>query len=136
MQFMLSVDEAAKALRLHPKTVLRHIRAGRLPAARVGKAYRILRGDLDAFGGFAEGSPGRGARSTSIVEIDANPSAASAIATFVQAAALARDPAGPPMQVQTAFDPEAHVLKIVAIGALLDIGRLLDMLHWHLEAQA
>ena len=52
---LLTVDEAAEALKLHPKTVLRHIREGRLEATRIGKAYRIDRSKLDAFAGLAQG---------------------------------------------------------------------------------
>ena len=33
---LLSVDQAAEQLKLHPKTVIRYIRDGRLPAARIG----------------------------------------------------------------------------------------------------
>jgi excisionase family DNA binding protein len=48
---LYTVEMAAERLKLHPKTVLRFIRDGRLRATRIGKSYRILRSDLDAFGG-------------------------------------------------------------------------------------
>ena len=46
-----TVEHAARRLQLHPKTVLRFIRDGRLPAKRLGKAWRIRQSDLDALAG-------------------------------------------------------------------------------------
>ena len=50
---LYTVEQAAERLKLHPKTVLRMIREGRLKAARIGKAYRIAGDDLDAVAGVA-----------------------------------------------------------------------------------
>ncbi len=46
---ILTVDEAAAYLQIHKVTVYKYIRAGRLPAARLGKVYRLRRRDVDAF---------------------------------------------------------------------------------------
>jgi excisionase family DNA binding protein len=46
---LLTVAEVAEALRVSNMTVYRLIRAGDLPALRVGKNYRIREGDLTAF---------------------------------------------------------------------------------------
>jgi excisionase family DNA binding protein len=51
---LCTVGFAATQLKLHPKTILRFIREGRLRATRVGKAFRILRADLDAFAGIPQ----------------------------------------------------------------------------------
>ena len=45
-QQLVTVEQAAQELSLHPKTVLRYIRDNRLPATRVGRSYRILRSEL------------------------------------------------------------------------------------------
>jgi len=45
----LSVREVAEELGVERKTIYRLILRGDLPAAKVGKAYRIRRGDLDAY---------------------------------------------------------------------------------------
>ena len=42
----LTTDEAAMALKVSTKTVLRLVRSGQLPACKVGRAYRIRRTDL------------------------------------------------------------------------------------------
>lgn len=45
---VLTVEQAAAYLQIHKVTVYKYIRAGVLPAARLGKVYRIYRRDLDA----------------------------------------------------------------------------------------
>lgn len=49
MDDVLTVDEVAGYLRVHPMTVQRWCRKGDLPAAKIGRAYRIKRSDLDEF---------------------------------------------------------------------------------------
>ena len=46
---LLTVAEIAAVLRVSNMTVYRLIKAGELPALRVGKNYRIRTDDLDAF---------------------------------------------------------------------------------------
>ena len=43
-----TVEQFAERLKLHPKTVLRFIKDGRLRAVKVGKSYRILRTEMEA----------------------------------------------------------------------------------------
>lgn len=52
----LTVGEVSQVLRVSNMTVYRLINAGQLPAARVGKSYRVREEDLDAFlaGRFTE----------------------------------------------------------------------------------
>ena len=44
---LLSVDEMTRILKVSKPTVQRWCRARKLPAAKIGKAYRIRREDLD-----------------------------------------------------------------------------------------
>jgi excisionase family DNA binding protein len=46
---MLTVENVAKELSVHPETVRQWIRDGELIALDITKEYRILRSDLDAF---------------------------------------------------------------------------------------
>lgn len=46
---MLTVEEVANELRVHPETVRQWIRDGELIALDISKEYRILQSDLDAF---------------------------------------------------------------------------------------
>jgi excisionase family DNA binding protein len=46
---ILTVEQAAEFLQVHKITVYRYIREGALPAAKLGKMYRLFRKDLEAF---------------------------------------------------------------------------------------
>lgn len=128
---LVTVEQAAKHLHLHPKTVLRYIRDGRLPATRVGKSYRIARAKLDAFGGAASGQSetAAGARATCVVDIpDVSVEAAERLAAFLQSAAMASPADTPPLHLQTAFDPLTKSMKVVVIASPSNVAGLLEML--------
>ena len=44
-----SVDQIAKMLRMHPKTIQRYIREGKLSAVKIGKGWRVSGHDLSRF---------------------------------------------------------------------------------------
>ena len=46
---LLTVNEVAERLKVHPITVRRHIKAGRLRALRAGRSIRVRASDLEAF---------------------------------------------------------------------------------------
>lgn len=132
---LMTVEEAAEELKVHPKTVLRYIREGRLQATRIGKAYRIDRARLDSFAGMASGRarPPRDVRATVIVEIPAlTTEAAERMGTFLGAAALGGDAETRPLHFNTAFDPTSGDLKIVLIAAPSDAARLLELVELQL----
>lgn len=135
---VVTVEQAAKELNMHPKTVLRYIRDGRLPATRIGKSYRIPRAKLDAFAGIANGKAGTGSavRATCIVEIpNFSADKAERTAAFLHSAALAGNSDTPPLRLQTAFDPSGAAMKVVIFGTPADVGRLLDMLQLQVSAR-
>lgn len=134
---LVTVEQAAEELNLHPKTLLRYIRDGKLPATRVGKSYRIVRANLNAFAGVASGKSetAAGVRATCIVDIpNVTTDTAERMATFLHAAAMAGDADTPPLQLQTAFDPRGESMKVVVIGSPSDAGKLLEMLQLQLKA--
>lgn len=45
---ILTVAQAADYLQIHKVTVYKYIRSGMLPAAKLGKVYRIYRRDVEA----------------------------------------------------------------------------------------
>lgn len=49
MRDLLTVAEVAEMLRVSTMTVYRLIRTGQLPAVRVGRSYRVRRGDLESY---------------------------------------------------------------------------------------
>ncbi len=66
---LLTVDQVAQQLSLHPKTVLRHIRSGQLRATRIGKSYRITAEDLDEFTGTVREPSAARPQLTTVVDI-------------------------------------------------------------------
>lgn len=136
---LMTVEQAAEVLSLHPKTVLRHIREGRLAATRIGKGYRIERAALDTFAGVAPVASRRTgiARVTAIVEVDAmEADASSRLATFVAAAALSKEDGAPPLQVTTAVDATSGNVKMVIIGSGGDVARLLELIELQVQLAA
>lgn len=45
----LTASEAAERMRVSKMTVYRLIRAGKLPAVQIGKAYRVRESDLEGY---------------------------------------------------------------------------------------
>ena len=43
------VEELAAKLRVHQMTIYRYLKAGKLHAHKIGKAYRISKADFDRF---------------------------------------------------------------------------------------
>ncbi|OFX31604.1 MAG: hypothetical protein A2Z07_09650, partial [Armatimonadetes bacterium RBG_16_67_12] len=46
---VMTVAQVAAYLQLNRLTVYRYIREGKIPAARIGKLYRVLKPDVDRF---------------------------------------------------------------------------------------
>jgi excisionase family DNA binding protein len=112
---LCTVEFAADHLKLHPKTVLRFIREGRLKATRIGKSYRIPRGELEALAGApVQSEPAREEASvTSIVDVpDVDAGLAKSWAKVV-GASLKR-PTG--LRAEVIYEPAREHLKIVLVG--------------------
>ncbi|MEQ8267569.1 MAG: helix-turn-helix domain-containing protein [Parvibaculum sp.] len=129
-----TVEQAAARLRLHPKTVLRYLHEGRLRGTRIGKAYRIMRSDLETLLGAEVGASGAAARVTSVVEVGAVSLAASErLASLLNAAAMRGNAPSGELHISTAFDPSAGSMKIVVIGSPRDAAGLLQLIDLQLE---
>lgn len=49
MEEILTAEQVAKILQVHPFTVLKFIKQGKLKASKLGRVYRIRRRDVDEF---------------------------------------------------------------------------------------
>lgn len=130
---LYSVEEVARLLGLHVRTVRGYIRSGRLKAVRIGKQYRIAPADLERLTGRTlPARPSRAARVevSSIVQIDGiDRAAADRLGTLVLAGANTTADPTSPLHVQTIHDKEQARLKIVIMGGATvtaDLLRLLD----------
>src|SRR3954464_6264237 len=101
-----TVEHAAERLKLHPKTVLRFIRDGRLRATRLGKSYRILRSDLETLAGAAPArSDGVSARVTAIVDLDGlDDQRAQRLSVLLSSARMGNEARPDPMNISIAHD--------------------------------
>lgn len=134
-----TAEQCAERLKLHPKTVRRFIREGRLRAVKVGKSYRVLRSDLEALTGALRGPVARphGARVTSIVDVpDVDPERAQRLARILPALRMGREAPADPMSLDVAHDPADARLKIVMVGSPEDTCAALKVVQAVLEARA
>ena len=124
---LFTVDQSADRLKLHPKTVLRMIREGRLKAVRLGKAYRISGDDLDAAAGVtrveARESPDR---ATVIADFgDLSPDLAQRFGATLTAMLGSNRARPDPITLQTAYDPVLRRVKVVVNGSPEDAATML-----------
>lgn len=134
-EYPYTVEQAADRLRLHPKTVLRFIREGRLQAMKVGRAYRIPSGALDALAGVAPATSNL-ARVTGIVDIEAvDDEGIRRLSALVGAAHLGGGH-GERLRVDLAHDPGRRSLKVVTIGSPGDVAALLKLIDIWLERRS
>jgi len=140
-----TVEQFAERLKLHPKTVLRFIRDGRLRAVKVGKSYRILRTEMEAMTGMAPdayqvGGPelealiGRrsgpsAVRVTSIVDFaQVTPERAQYLARTLPSLRTGEPSSSDLMNLSVAYDPATRSLKVVIVGSPGDTAAMLKMI--------
>ena len=115
---LYTVEQAADRLKLHAKTVLRMIRAGRLKATRVGKAYRITGADLDAAAGVARAEARESPdRATVVADFgDLSPDLGMRFMGILTAMLSSREARPEPIHLETSYDPGLRRVKLVLIG--------------------
>ncbi len=132
-----TVEHAAERLKLHPKTVLRFIRDGRLRAAKVGKSYRILRSDLEMLAGAT--TPARSdapdVRVTTVVDLDGLSSErAQRLSVLLTSVRMGNAARPDPMNLSIAHDPTRQSLKVVMVGSPEDTAAMLRLIQGFAEA--
>jgi excisionase family DNA binding protein len=129
-----TVEQFAERLKLHPKTVLRFIREGRLRAVKVGRGYRILRSDLEAFGLMPQPSNAARVRVTSIVDVpDISPERAQQLTRLITSARITSEAPPDPMSIDVAHDPIRRSVKVILVGSPGDVSAMLRILSAWLE---
>ena len=113
-----TVEQISQMLQMHPKTVQRYIREGKLRAVKVGKGWRISGHDLSV---FTESVPKNGEAPTAVVSCVADVYAAdksTAIRiTNTLEAGLNSKPAGyGECSLQTQYIPEEQKLRVTLYG--------------------
>lgn len=135
---MYSVAQAAEILTLHPKTVRRFIRDGRIRANKVGREWRIRREDLREFahgelaGGTDEKQSSRGIsdriRVSAVIELDeGNSTEVSRISNSLIAVLNSDADPGAPARYDLIFHPETRKARFVLYGSPRFIATLLEL---------
>lgn len=125
---LVTVEMAAELLQLHPRTVLRFIRDGRLKASKVGKQYRILRTDLRALVGDGEKRPSARARVTSVVDVRGVDAAlVQRLSTVLLASINTHDVREDAISLNIAHDPLSQSVKVILVAAPDDAAALLRL---------
>ena len=129
---LYSTEEVAELLGLNVRTIRTYVRDGKLRAVRIGKQYRIAHDDIVEFtGGDVEARDASPARVevTSIVNVEGIDAVlltrlSSVIGGAVSSAAGGRHR----LRVETIFDDERAVAKVIIVGAADDTARLLTLI--------
>lgn len=133
---LLTVEDVARTLDMHVRTVRRFLREGRLKGFKVGKSYRITAADLAALTGqpepvVAAAIPRRWhAEASVMVQIDAiDPDGAMRVMNALGGATRGRDRHSDiPVRVETVYDEARARLKIIGTGSLATAVGLLQLI--------
>lgn len=134
---LLTADQVAETLNLHVKTVLRYIREGRLKARRIGKEYRIVRADLDAFAGDTRGPEPPVVRTrhviaSTVLDVDAiSPDDSHRVTTMVMASLNSRRGHEDFPRVDTIYYEEQAKLRVTITSSVeltVELLRMIDAL--------
>jgi excisionase family DNA binding protein len=135
-----TVDEIAEMIKIHPKTVQRYIREGRLKAAKVGKSWRVSGHDLSTFtegGSISDSTPmsmeesfERGEiKISAVVDIPvANTQESVRIANTLTAISNSKPPEYGASTMQTQYLMSEKVIRVMIWGSLDFTRIILDSL--------
>ncbi|HWQ98839.1 MAG TPA: helix-turn-helix domain-containing protein [Clostridia bacterium] len=123
-----TVEQIAQMLQMHPKTVQRYIREGKLRAVKVGKGWRVSGHDLSV---FTESVPQAGETPTAVVSCVADVYAADKAAAIrlvnTLTAGLNSKPANyGKSSMQSQYIPEEQKLRITLYGGARIVAAMLD----------
>ena len=133
-----TIQEIADILGLHVKTVRSYVRQGRIAGTRLGKQYRISKGDLEAFIGKAvkskpEETPPVPPEVSTIVQVeDVDVEKAGRISRMISAAAKGHQDEQL-LRVNVLHDPDRKRLKIVILGSIEATTIMLELVRHYIE---
>lgn len=134
-----SLDQVAKRLGLHVRTVRAYVRAGRLKAIRIGKQYRVAREELEAVVGASNTREAvarrRRAEVSSVVQMDAvTEYTALRVADYLRNTVKTPRHDGSTLRVESIYDAGHAQLKVIVIGSLPVVSHIFGLLGAILDA--
>ena len=123
-----TVEQIAQMLQMHPKTVQRYIREGKLRAVKVGKGWRVSGHDLSI---FTESAQPSGEPPTAVVSCVADIYAADRDAAIRLMNTLGAAHTSKPADIgagslQTQYIPEERKLRVTLYGGARFAAAMLD----------
>ena len=136
---LYSLEQVAQRLGLQVRTVRSYVRSGRLKAIRIGKQYRVTRESLEDLTGPAPKPDAvprhRHVEVSSVIQVDAvSQDTASRVTNHLVGAAKAPRDDGSTLRVDTIYDEECSLLKVIVIGSLPNAANVFRLLSVLLEA--
>jgi excisionase family DNA binding protein len=131
-----TVEQISDMLNIHPKTIQRYIREGRLRAAKIGKSWRITGHDLSVFieGNSQEGS-GSGNRlarsvvASSVIDISVGGKEdAIRIMNTLTAALNAKPPEYGQSSMQSQYIERENMVRVTLFGDIRFMALMMDMI--------
>jgi excisionase family DNA binding protein len=135
---LYSVPEVADALSLHPKTVARFIREGRIAARKIGREWRVSAADLARYahgelaGGPEESTSERTLSDrldvSAVIQLtEANSREVSRIANSLLAALTSKDPSWGDARHDVIFHPETGTARFILQGSPHFLRSMIEM---------
>ena len=135
---MYTVDQLAKLLDLHPKTVRRFIREGKIKATKIGREWRVRQDDVReyAHGELADrpAEPQPTApledrvRVSAVIELsEGHSDEVTRISNSLIAVLNGKDPEWGPARYDLIYHPETRKARFILNGSTLFIRTLLEM---------
>lgn len=95
----------------------------------MGKQYRVLKSDLNAFAGASETRSTRETRATSIVDVeDVDPVLLDRLSAILLGASKGKEPSGTPISLDIAHDPARRSAKVIIVASPADAAMLLKLI--------
>ncbi len=131
MEQYYTVEQISSMLDMHPKTIQRYIREGRLRAVKIGKAWRVTGHDLSA---FTEQQPDTSSLSTAadvtvsaVADIaDLDQQASMRIVDALTAALNAKPPSYGRTSMHTQYIEHERTLRVTLWGGAAFIAVMMD----------
>lgn len=138
MTEMYKVEQVAKILDLHPKTILRFIHQGTLKARKIGREWRVQQEDLRTYAHgelanrpkepVSEKPLSERVSVSAVLEIEEGDSKeVSRISNTVIAVLNAKDPAWGPTRYDLIFHPETRKARFVLFGSPAFLRTILEL---------
>ncbi|MES2625703.1 MAG: helix-turn-helix domain-containing protein [Pseudomonadota bacterium] len=140
-QELYTVEKVAQILGLHVRTVRGYVRDGRIKAVKIGKQYRITKGDLEAFTGVPAPAAAhapvprkRFAEVASVTQIDViSMDVANRITNALMAVTNGPKDDTTPLRVDSIYDETNARLKIIVTGSIETTIGLLHIINLYAE---